>query len=103
MFGLVAVHHHAALGFEFPCALIHVEHHDVHPQVHRRLLRRQAGAQAGIEEDHQQGLVPPQMLVGEAVALDFERFGHRRREIADVGDTGKFPHGRIRFLMKILQ
>jgi hypothetical protein len=43
------------------------------------------------------------MLVGEAVALDFERFGHRRREIADVGDTGKFPHGRIRFLMKILQ
>ena len=95
MFGLVAVHHHAALRLQFPCTLIDVEHHDIHPQIHRRLLCREPRPQAGVEKEHQQGLVASQVPEGEAVAFDLQRFGYRRLQIADIGDTGKFPHNRI--------
>ncbi len=59
MLGFVAVHHHSPLRFEFPGALIHVEHHGVHTQVHGSFLRREACAETGVEENHEEGAVFP--------------------------------------------
>ena len=39
VFRFVAVHYHAALGFEFPRALVDIEHDYVHSQIHSRFLR----------------------------------------------------------------
>ena len=46
VFGLVAVHHHTPLGFEFPRPLVDVEDHDVHAEVHGGLLGRKPRAEA---------------------------------------------------------
>ena len=96
VFGLVAVHHHAPFGFEFPRSLVDIENHDVHAEVHRRLLGREARAEARIEEEHQQGLVAPQSCELEAVALDLQRFGDGSFQVAYVLYAGKFIH-RFRF------
>ena len=53
MLGPVPVHHHATLSLEFPCPLVHIQYHHVHPQVHGRFLGAESGAETGVEEQHQ--------------------------------------------------
>ena len=77
MFALVAVHDDSALGLELPCTLVHVEHDYVHAEVQRRLLRAEPGAQAVVEEHHEQGLVPSELLVGEGMLLHVSGGLHR--------------------------
>ncbi len=74
VFGPVSVHYHAALGFEFPCALVYVEDYHVHPEVESRLLGAEARAERGVEEYHHEGLVAPEVGEREAVGFEFEGF-----------------------------
>ena len=84
MFALVAVHDHAALRLQFPCAGIHVEYHHVHAQVHGRFLGAQTRAQAVVEEYHQQRLVASQVLVSKLVGFHFQCLGYCVMQVAQV-------------------
>ena len=92
VFGLIAVHNHAALGFELPRALIHIEHYHIHAQVHGSLLGAETRAQRRVKEYHQKGLVFTQMFICISVGLHFEGFFHRLLQVAKVGYVLKVLH-----------
>ena len=92
VFALVAIHNHTALGFEFPRALVHIQHDDIHTEVHRRLLGAQTGAKAIVEEDEQGGLVATQLTVFVSVCFDFERLAQSLFQVAEVGHILEYFH-----------
>ena len=92
MLALVPIHHHAVAGFQFPGALVHIQHNHVHSQVLGRFLGAEAGAEAVIEKHQQGGLVPAQLLVGKAVRLHGGRSGQGVLEAAQLLYTGKMLH-----------
>ena len=67
MLRFVAVHNHAALSLQFPCALIHIKNDHIHAKIHCSLLGAESCAQTRIEENHQEGLVFAKLLVCEWV------------------------------------
>ena len=85
MLRLVSVHDDSSLGLELPGALVDVEHDNVHSEVHSRLLGGEAGTEAGIEEDHQEGLVASELLVGERILLYIFCLGKGLLEVAKLG------------------
>ena len=94
MLRLVAVHNHAALSFELPCALVHIEHNHVHAQIHGSLLCAEASAERGVEENHQESLVLTKVLEVEAASLHVEGFLHSGTEVAYIADRFKISHSR---------
>ena len=89
VFALVAVHDHAALRFQFPRALVHIEHHYVEAQVASGLLGGQAGAQRVVEEDEQRGAMAAQVFVAVTVLFDFCCFLQGFVERSEVGNMKK--------------
>ena len=85
VFALVSVHDDAALCLQLPCALVDIEHDDIHTQVHSCFLCRQAGAQAVVEEYQHTGLVLTQILILVAVGFHCLRFFQGELEVAKVG------------------
>ncbi len=72
MFGLVAVHDYAALGLEFPRALVDIKHDYVHAEIHRSLLSAETGAERRVEEYHHQRLVAAEICICKTVGFDLE-------------------------------
>ena len=94
MLALVAVHNHATLGFEFPCALVHIKHNHIHAQVHSSLLCAQASTQTGVEKHHQERFVFTESLVREAVLLHFKCFFHSGFQVANIIYVLKYFHNK---------
>ena len=92
MLRLVAVHDDAALGLEFPCPLVDVEHDDVHSQVHGSLLRGETGAQRVVEENHQERLVAPQLTIFITILLDLLCLGQCLRQRPQVFYVDECSH-----------
>ena len=89
---LVSVHYHPSFGFEFPCALVHIEDYHIHPEVETGFLGAEPGPETGVEEYHQEGLVAPELLVGERVFLYIFCFGKGFLEVAKLLYGGECFH-----------
>ncbi len=95
MFGLVSVHDYAALGLEFPRALVDIEHDYVHAEIHRGFLSAETGAERRVEEYHHQRLVAAEVCICKAVGFDLKGLLDREVKRAYIFDCRKIFHSGL--------